>query len=272
MKEMVPQCGTGRSRSSSAPKNAETAFIQNIEQRLVDMQNSTEVNDERRQRFMENIEERKKVAQDKLFQRLGWMPRQPPIMLTQTRMMVPLYSDTFGCSLFAYTENGGEDWEYSPPMFLPGGGNIQASLVKKQNGNIVAFMRSNGRVRQIRRAESSDGGMNWTEVPLDIPNGGSSVAACGLRSGNWILLCNDTVRGRHILTAYLSDDEGQTWKWKRALENLEPEKGTGSYPTVIQAKDGTIHCTYMHEDAKNFAGKTIKHARFNEAWVKAGAQ
>ena len=45
--------------------------------------------------------------------------------------------------------------------------------------------------------------------------------------------------------------------------------GTGSYPTVIQTKDGSIHCTYTHEDKKKFAGKTIKHVRLNETWIQA---
>ena len=56
---------------------------------------------------------------------------------------------------------------------------------------------------------------------------------------------------------------------KRPLEDMEPGMGTGSYPTLIQAADGSIHCTYTHEDKKNFEGKTIKHVRFNEAWIMA---
>jgi len=185
-------------------------------------------------------------------------------MLTEKRMMLGLYSDTFNCSMFAFTEDAGENWEFSQPLAQRG---IQPSIVRKKNGNLVAFMRDSP---VVRRGESSDGGMTWTEDPIDMPNSGSSVAALGLKSGNWILLVNDVPRGRHILTVYLSDDEGKTWKAKRHLENLEPEKGTGSYPTVIQTKDGTIHATYTHEDNKNFEGKTIKHVRFNEEWVGEG--
>lgn len=217
------------------------------------------------------LEERKKMASQKLFQRLGWMPRQPPLMLNDKRMMLGLYSDVFNCSLAAFTEDGGQTWEFSKPMILSSFGNIQPAFVRKKNGNIVAFMRSGGRIRQIRRAESSDGGMNWTEVPLDIPNPGSSVAAVGLKDGNWVLVCNDTEQGRHIETAYMSDDEGQTWKWKRHLENFaDPQGNTASYPTVIQTADGSIHCTYTFQDKARFEGEVIKHARFGEAWIKAG--
>jgi predicted neuraminidase len=218
-----------------------------------------------------SIDERKAMASQKLFQRLGWMPRQPPLMLGGKRMMLGLYSDVFNCSLAAFTEDGGQTWEFSKPMILSSFGNIQPAFVRKRNGNIVAFMRSGGAVRQIRRAESGDGGMNWTEVPLNIPNPGSSVAAVGLKSGNWLLVCNDTERGRHIETVYMSDDEGQTWKWNRRLESFpDPQGYTASYPTVIQAADGSIHCTYTFQDKAHFEGEVIKHARFDEAWVKAG--
>ena len=156
-------------------------------------------------------------------------------------------------------------------MILSSFGNVQPAFVRKKNGDIVALMRAgNGMVRQIRRAQSTDGGMNWTEVPLDMPNPGSSVAAVGLRNGNWVLLCNDVPKGRHVLTAYLSDDEGQTWKWKRHLESFEPEQGTGSYPTIIQTADDSLHCTYSFQDKSKFDGEVTKHARFNDAWIKVG--
>ena len=217
------------------------------------------------------LEEKKKMAGQKLFQRLGWMPRQPPLMLNEKRMMLGLYSDVFNCSLAAFTEDAGRTWEFSKPMILSSFGNIQPAFVRKRNGNIVAFMRSGGLVRQIRRAESSDGGMNWREVPLDIPNPGSSVAAIGLKDGHWVLACNDTEVGRHILTVCMSDDEGQSWKWKRQLEKFaDPKVNTASYPTLIQASDTSIHCTYTFQDKAHFEGEVIKHVRFDEAWIKSG--
>ena len=39
------------------------------------------------------------------------------------------------------------------------------------------------------------------------------------------------------------------------------------YPSVIQARDGAIHVTYSYFTPE---GKSIKHARFNEDWVRAG--
>jgi len=39
------------------------------------------------------------------------------------------------------------------------------------------------------------------------------------------------------------------------------------YPSVIQARDGAIHATYSYFTPE---GKSIKHVRFDEAWVKEG--
>src|SRR4051812_20885280 len=216
------------------PRDAETAFLENLDKRIEQIKASTEISDDQKREFLSRVEERREVYGDKLFQRLGWMPRQPPIMLTQKRMMLGLYSDTFNCSMFAFTEDAGRTWEFSRPLTQRG---IQPSLVRKRNGSVVAFMRDSP---VVRRAESSDAGMTWTEDPIDIANSGSSVAALGLKGGHWILAVNDVPRGRHILTLYLSEDEGKTWKAKRPLENMEPGMGTGSYPTLIQAADGSI--------------------------------
>jgi len=210
-----------------------------------------------------------KAKEDKLLRRLGWMTRLHPIMLSEKRMMLGLYSDVFNCSLAAFTNDWGQTWEFSDP--INGYGNIQPSFVRKTDGTLVAMMRDNGLPKQIRIATSTDGGMAWSKVEsMDIPNPGSSLECIVLDSGRWVLVCNDTKKGRHKLTAYLSDDEGATWKWKRRLEDFDEGEGSGSYPSLIQAVDGSIHCTYSFKQ-KTVPGSTIKHARFNEAWIEAGA-
>ena len=40
---------------------------------------------------------------------------------------------------------------------------------------------------------------------------------------------------------------------------------------MIQARDGSLHATYSYfENHLERESKSIKHARFNVAWVKAG--
>ncbi|MBI1320829.1 MAG: neuraminidase (sialidase)-like protein [Candidatus Hydrogenedens sp.] len=210
------------------------------------------------------------AANDKLQRRLGWMTRIAPIMTQSNRMLLGLYSDVFNCSLAAYTDDFGATWHCSHPILDPKAiniGNVQPAFVQKKDGTIVAYMRDNGIPNYVRRATSTDNGETWSNVDmLDIRDSGASVAALALPSGHWILVNNDLIKGRHRLNVHLSDDEGETWKWARPLEEVEPEQGGFSYPGLMIAKDGAIHATYTF-DRKDVTGKTIKHARFNEEWI-----
>ena len=99
-----------------------------------------------------------------------------------------------------------------------------------------------------------------------------------------VLAYNDLERGRYSLAVSMSDDEGRTWRWTRHLERDRSDdarhRGEYHYPSIIQAADGTLHVTYscfvppasVTPDAQNrLPRKSIKHAHFNEAWVKAGS-
>jgi len=92
-----------------------------------------------------------------------------------------------------------------------------------------------------------------------------------LRSGAWCMVLNDTEDGRHRLSAWLSEDEGKTWPWKRTLENHPPKSGGYSYPSLIQTRDGFIHVTYSSSSRQAPAApelQTIKHVKFTAEWVK----
>ena len=92
-----------------------------------------------------------------------------------------------------------------------------------------------------------------------------------MASGRWILVNNDTESGRHRLAVHLSEDEGRTWRLARYLERDEPGPAAGSYgyPSIIQARNGTLHATYRFGPASG--GSAIKHAVFSEAWLLEGA-
>jgi formylglycine-generating enzyme required for sulfatase activity len=86
-----------------------------------------------------------------------------------------------------------------------------------------------------------------------------------LKSGHWLLVYNDTTRGRDSLAVSLSDDEGRSWKWTRHLE--QQKGGSYHYPAAIEGHDGTTHVVYSYFVQ---GGKSMKHAAFNEAWVMQG--
>lgn len=225
----------------------------------------------------------RKQASDKLSRRLGWMTRAHPFVLDGKRLIVPLYSDGFSFSLMAYTDDWGATWKASTP--LVGAGNIQPSIVKRQDGRLYTLMRDNGPPpKRLHVSESRDRGKTWSPVvDSHIPNPGSGAEIIGLSDGRWALIYNDTEQGRHSLAVALSDDEGRTWKWKRRLESQPagPNAGRFHYPSLIQARDGSLHASYSYHlndsgVTKDTDGrpqsKSIKHAHFNLEWVTQGGQ
>ena len=199
---------------------------------------------------------------DKLSQRLGWQPRCKPTILPSGRMLLPLYSDTFSISIMAITDDGGRTWQASKPLL--GFGNIQPSVLRRDDGTLVAYMRENGWRNRVRVCESKDDGLTWGEVgACDLANPGSGLDGVRLASGKWLLVYNDAVRGRSSLAASLSADEGRTWTKTRHLEKRDT--GQYHYPAVIQGADGTVHCVYSYFVE---GGKSMKHAAFSEAWME----
>ena len=72
------------------------------------------------------------------------------------------------------------------------------------------------------------------------------------------------------MTAFVSDDDGATWKGGLLLDERE-----SSYPDGTQAKDGTIYIIYDHQRyTLNRAGKagvgSVQMAVFREEAVRAG--
>jgi predicted neuraminidase len=211
----------------------------------------------------EEIETGKKKMREKLYQRLGWQPRCKPTVLPSGRILLPLYTDTFSISIMAVSDDDGKTWYASKPIL--GFGAIQPAVLRRDSGELVAYMRENGITGRIRASSSSDDGLTWGPVTeADLPNPGSGLDGVRLANGHWLLVYNDTVRGRNSLAVSISDDEGKTWKWKRHLE--KENSGSYHYPAVIQGRDGTIHAVYSYFVD---GGKSMKHAAFNEAWVQA---
>lgn len=213
-------------------------------------------------------------ADDKLTRRLGWFTRAHPFISDGSRMLVGLYSDGFSFSLVAYTDDWGKSWRFSEPIV--GGGNIQPSFARKQDGTLVTYMRDNGPApKRVHVSESANNGVSWSKV-YDHPqlvNPGAGLELMTLKDGRFLTIYNDTESGRHQLAVSISDDGGKSYKWTRHLEKFEPGEGSFHYPSIIQGKDGILHCTYSYfvpGQLTGGEGKSIKYARFNLDWVLAG--
>ncbi len=197
------------------------------------------LNDEQR----EEIAVGRKKLQDKLYQRLGWQPRCKPTVLPSGRILLPLYTDTFSISIMAISDDDGETWYASKPLL--GFGAIQPTVLRRDSGELVAYMRENGVEQRIRTASSQDEGLSWGPVTATaLPTPGSGLDGVRLANGHWLLVYNDATDGRNSLAVSISEDEGKTWKWTRPLERQE--QGSFHYPAVVQGRDGTIHVIYSY--------------------------
>nr|MBQ4318155.1 exo-alpha-sialidase [Clostridia bacterium] len=129
----------------------------------------------------------------------------------------------------------------------------------------MAYQKTDGSIRLLARnslgtiAESTsyDNGESWTETKSSgIVNPNSRFYIGRTPSGRVLLVNNDSSTERTNLTLYLSEDDGETWKYKRCIDS-RPEV---SYPD-IDYHDGRIYLIY---DRERYDAREILLAVFSE--------
>ena len=159
---------------------------------------------------------------------------------------------------------------------------VHMSVVETRPGRCLAFFRSRAADR-IYKSVSQDFGRTWTApVPTALPNNNASIQAALLPSGAVAIIYNEYAFAdqdgpvewpglRWSVTVAVTEDEGETFPWKRILE-----PGTGfcgaanqarnaafEYPAILVGRDGAIHAAYSAFDRK-----CIRYARFTEDWLR----
>jgi predicted neuraminidase len=146
------------------------------------------------------------------------------------------------------TDNG-KTWTRHGPIVPAQGGVIQPSVVQVEGDHLRLYLRSNA-AQRICISDSYDAGVTWTPARLtELPNPNSGLDVIRLKDGRYLAVYNHTTHGRTPLNLAISND-GEHWT---PLQTLESEPGEYSYPTMIQASDGTVHITYTWRRQK------IKH-------------
>ena len=165
----------------------------------------------------------------------------------------------------AISDDRGQTWYASQPLL--GFGNIQPAVLRRDDGTLVAYMRENGRRKRVRIAESKDDGEIVGQCRRQRP-AQSRVGPRRRPARRWPLAARLQRHDRPAATAWpcrFPPTKAAPGKHTRHLE--EHPQGSYHYPAIIQGKDGTLHVVYSYFVAE---GKSMKHAAFNEAWVKAG--
>jgi len=148
---------------------------------------------------------------------------------------------------------------YEAPKTKPA--NNQPAIVSLGDGRMLLFARHHNEGGRIWMSTSDDWGRTWLKPwKTKFKNPDSGISAIALKSGDIVLAYNDNAWDRTPLNIALSEDGGKSWSYKKTLESRFMEF---SYPFLIEDADGIIHITYT-SDGRRF----IKHAEFNEAWLK----
>ncbi|MFC1474594.1 exo-alpha-sialidase [bacterium] len=189
----------------------------------------------------------------------GWMTRNRPLELKDGTFILPMYDEVRWQPLFMLTNDGGKTWAAAGEKLEVPGGAIQPAVIPRDDGSLLAFLRTGEPGGNVWTIESKDSGATWgSPARTELPNPNAAVDAVKLISGAVAMVFNDSPYDRTPLSVALSHDDGKTWPDKRKLEK---KFGEFSYPAMIQASDGTIHIVYTYKRTQ------IKHAAFNEEWL-----
>ncbi len=204
---------------------------------------------------------------------LGSMCRGLPIVLNDGDYLLPLYEEKGSdkenvtpetASFFLRHNPKSRTWTATNKIHSKNG-NLQAEPVQLSDTHLVAYIRRGGSyepdVREfIVRSESTDGGHTWSPgTDTTLPNPNAAVSLIKLKSGNVLLVYNDSYNDRTPLTVALSTDGEKTWGYKREI-------GTGphdfAYPMAIQTKDGQVRVLYTRDERQ-----TVMLATFDESAI-----
>ncbi|MHA1338784.1 MAG: sialidase family protein [Promethearchaeota archaeon] len=201
----------------------------------------------------------------------GKMTRNKPIRLSNGDVLLPIYSEWLGykanfliCSSDSFSQGALKSkWKKIGPVK---GNILQPSVVELDNGHLLAYCRTatHGKHKgHIAKTESFDYGRHWTKsTSINLPNPNSGCDMVKLKNGHLALAFNNSPKLRSPLSIAISEDNGKSWPYIKDLERDDKERF--SYPSIIQAHDGTIYCSYT-----NKRGINIRCAEFDEEWVKS---
>jgi predicted neuraminidase len=139
---------------------------------------------------------------------------------------------------------------------------LQPTLVPTSEFNAMVFFRNKTwKDESVYMQTTNDGGVSWSQpVATTLTNRDSSLVVA--KVGDDALLMVHNIGPRSYLALDISH-EGKTWQHVAVLENT-PEKEF-SYPS-IQVHNGIVDILYTWDR------KSIKHVRFNLAWLRQQEQ
>ncbi len=169
-----------------------------------------------------------------------------------------------GANVFISTDQG-TTWERRGCVRFPNPNWHEHMIVERKDGTLWMLARTG---KGVMQSTSCDAGKTWSEpsFPEGIQHPVARFHIRRLASGRILMVKHgetmDRHEGRSKLTAWLSKDEGKTWKGGLMLD----ERMGISYPDGPQTPDGTIYISY---DRNRATDGEILMARFTEEDILA---
>lgn len=189
----------------------------------------------------------------------GFLPKTPPLKLSDGRIVLPLYTDWNASSFAVTSKDNGLTWgQPRPIIFLFG---TQPTIIERSDSTLFALTRAGTWPRKAWQAVSKDIGISWKEQRTsNVNNPGSSLEMLKLKNGHVVLAFNNSRIDRSSISVALSYDEGRTWPYIKQIEFRE--KHNFQYPSVMQDSLGLIHIVYSYDNRASIA-----HFVTDEKWI-----
>lgn len=157
------------------------------------------------------------------------------------------------------SRDGGKKFEFVGMAQLKEAACDEHMIVQRKDGSLWMLIRTRYGIGQ---SFSDDGGATWSageKYFVEHPTARFFIRR--LKSGHLLLVKHgpiDRRTARTDLRAYVSEDDGKSWKGGLLLDSRQPV----SYPDGVEAEDGTIYIVY---DFSRTGEKEILLATFTEA-------
>jgi len=235
----------------------------------------------------------------KIYPHISRITKNPPIVTSKGWYILPTTIEFRECiPLFFISKDQGKTWtdpgarilvpkKYWPPKKeeeskFPDRMLDQPTIIERKDGSIFCLMRAYRPLSKMYQTISLDGGMTWGDPePSILPNPDGGFQMLRLQSGNIAIIYNHSATQRNPVSVALSEDEGQSWQYRRNLcEYHADEPGETpcnfQYPTMTQGPDGKLHGTwsfgYVYQnDVQKKRVADIQYTNFTEDWIKEKA-
>jgi len=140
----------------------------------------------------------------------------------------------------------GKTWVFKGKAEVTGSEFNNSILIERKDstGHTYLWMLMRQLTGPMKESFSYDGGVTWTNgksSSIDHPN--SAIYMSWTSTGKLLMINHKDFTGRNNLTAFLSDDGGETWDYTLLLD----ERTGVSYPDVVEGADGTFYIVYDYD-------------------------